>query len=104
MEQVGPVGRRLIEIEWMLRRRSLGMSRFWLNIEKRSLSWLTLASMGSNRGLFVAYYRVSTQRQGASGLGLETQQRAVRDHLDGGGWTPLREVVRIESGKRQRHR
>jgi DNA invertase Pin-like site-specific DNA recombinase len=53
-----------------------------------------------NCGLFVAYYRVSTQRQGASGLGLEAQQRAVRDHLDGGGWTLLRELVEIESGKR----
>jgi DNA invertase Pin-like site-specific DNA recombinase len=53
-----------------------------------------------NRGLYVAYYRVSTQRQGASGLGLEAQQRAVRDHLDDGRWTLLRELVEIESGKR----
>jgi len=34
MEQVGPVGRRLIEIEWMLRRSSLGNVPLWLNIEK----------------------------------------------------------------------
>lgn len=49
-------------------------------------------------GRFVAYYRVSTQGQGRSGLGLEAQQKAVRDYLDGGHWTLI--GTEIESGKR----
>jgi DNA invertase Pin-like site-specific DNA recombinase len=64
------------------------------------LTTRTFCMADPNRGLYVAYYRVSTQRQGASGLGLEAQQRAVRDHLDDGRWTLLRELVEIESGKR----
>jgi DNA invertase Pin-like site-specific DNA recombinase len=48
----------------------------------------------------VAYYRVSTDKQGRSGLGLEAQKAAVRAFLDGKGWPPLAEFVEIESGKR----
>jgi DNA invertase Pin-like site-specific DNA recombinase len=51
-------------------------------------------------GSFVAYYRVSTQKQGRSGLGLEAQQRAVRDYLNGGDWKLIAELTEIESGKR----
>ena len=36
------------------------------------------------KGKFIAYYRVSTAKQGASGLGLEAQQEAVRSYLNGG--------------------
>jgi DNA invertase Pin-like site-specific DNA recombinase len=49
---------------------------------------------------FVAYYRVSTDKQGKSGLGLEAQQEAVRAYLNGGDWALVAEVVEIESGKR----
>jgi DNA invertase Pin-like site-specific DNA recombinase len=51
-------------------------------------------------GRFVAYYRVSTARQGKSGLGLEAQQQAVREHLNGGKWELVAEFTEIESGKR----
>jgi DNA invertase Pin-like site-specific DNA recombinase len=49
---------------------------------------------------FVSYLRVSTARQGASGLGLEAQRAAVAAHLNGGDWTLPREIVEIESGRR----
>ncbi len=48
---------------------------------------------------FVAYYRVSTDRQGRSGLGLEAQQKTVRDYLNGGAWELVGEFVEVESGK-----
>jgi DNA invertase Pin-like site-specific DNA recombinase len=50
-------------------------------------------------GKFIAYYRVSTAKQGASGLGLEAQQEAVRTYLNGGNWKLLAEHTEIESGK-----
>jgi DNA invertase Pin-like site-specific DNA recombinase len=51
-------------------------------------------------GKFVSYLRVSTQRQGKSGLGMEAQREAVEGYLNGGKWTLVQEVVEIESGKR----
>jgi DNA invertase Pin-like site-specific DNA recombinase len=48
----------------------------------------------------VTYLRVSTDRQGQSGLGLEAQREAVRRYLDGKGWPPVAEFVEVESGKR----
>lgn len=47
---------------------------------------------------FIAYYRVSTKRQGQSGLGLEAQQQLVHQYLNGGKWQLVQEVVEIESG------
>lgn len=48
---------------------------------------------------FVSYLRVSTARQGVSGLGIEAQRDAVARHLSGGHWSLIQEVVEIESGK-----
>lgn len=47
---------------------------------------------------FVSYLRVSTDRQGRSGLGLEAQRQAVADYLNGGDWELIAEVIEIESG------
>lgn len=48
---------------------------------------------------FVAYYRVSTDKQGKSGLGLQAQVEAVRKHLNGGEWSLAAEFTEVESGK-----
>lgn len=49
---------------------------------------------------YVAYFRVSTQKQGRSGLGLEAQQQAVRDFLNLYGGKVIAEFQEVESGKR----
>ena len=51
-------------------------------------------------GAFISYLRVSTARQGKSGLGLEAQRKAVADYLNGGNWQLLAEMVEVESGKK----
>jgi DNA invertase Pin-like site-specific DNA recombinase len=50
-------------------------------------------------GKFVSYLRVSTARQGASGLGLEAQREAVTSYLNGGSWQLVQELIEVESGK-----
>lgn len=50
-------------------------------------------------GRFVAYYRVSTEEQGRSGLGIEAQQKAIRSYLNGGSWELVTELTEVESGK-----
>ena len=57
-------------------------------------------SSTAHSGNFVAYYRVSTSKQGKSGLGLEAQQMAVLEYLNGGSWELVEEFTEIESGKR----
>lgn len=48
---------------------------------------------------FVLYFRVSTARQGMSGLGLDAQRQTVEQYLADGSKTVLAEFVEIETGK-----
>ena len=50
---------------------------------------------------FVAYYRVSTERQGRSGLGLEGQQSAVAGFING-GCELVGAFTEVESGKQDK--
>jgi DNA invertase Pin-like site-specific DNA recombinase len=52
--------------------------------------------MGKER--FISYLRVSTDRQGKAGLGIEAQRDLVNRHLGDG--RPVQEFVEVESGKR----
>lgn len=49
---------------------------------------------------FVAYHRVSTDRQGRSGFGLDAQRAAVEDYLASVGGVLLAEHTEVETGKR----
>lgn len=48
----------------------------------------------------IAYYRVSTDRQGKSGLGLEAQQEDVRLFADRQGFQVTAHLTEIESGRK----
>src|SRR5210317_556364 len=52
------------------------------------------------RSNFVCYYRVSTNKQGKSGLGLDAQRKSVSDYLNGGNWNIIEEFTEIESGRK----
>ena len=47
----------------------------------------------------IAYYRVSTQKQGRSGLGLEAQRKAVASFAEAEGFEIVAEFTEVETGK-----
>jgi DNA invertase Pin-like site-specific DNA recombinase len=55
----------------------------------------------AHHGKFVAYYRVSTDKQGREGYGIGAQREAVKQRLDGGGWELVKEFTEVESGRRR---
>lgn len=56
------------------------------------------------QGKFVVYMRVSTKRQGDSGLGLADQRKRVTDYLNGGDWQVCGEYVEVEGAKKDTNR
>jgi DNA invertase Pin-like site-specific DNA recombinase len=70
------------------------------NTNKTSVSPLIHATEGTmSAQKYVAYFRVSTQRQGASGLGLDAQRATVANFLNGGRHELLGEFCEVETGK-----
>lgn len=55
--------------------------------------------MKTNPDKFVTYYRVSTQRQGTSGLGLDAQRQTVSQYLAGANRTTVGSFTEVETGK-----
>jgi DNA invertase Pin-like site-specific DNA recombinase len=55
---------------------------------------------GVGMSTFVSYLRVSTTRQGVSGLGIEAQRARIEEYVGGIGGEIVREYVEIESGSR----
>lgn len=49
---------------------------------------------------YIAYYRVSTDRQGRSGLGLEAQRNTAERYVAGGGEI-VADFIEVESGRRR---
>jgi DNA invertase Pin-like site-specific DNA recombinase len=54
-----------------------------------------------SHGGFIAYYRVSTAKQGRRGLGIADQREAVTRYLNGGDWRIVDEFTEVESGRRR---
>ena len=72
----------------------LGVSSFLNNIKRGFNIFQTM----DNNEKYVAYLRVSTQRQGVSGLGLQAQQEIIKNHLK--GKEPIEEFIEVESGRK----
>jgi DNA invertase Pin-like site-specific DNA recombinase len=80
------------------------MGAFWLASSRTIPSDVRLQEMYEMapkplQRRYVAYYRVSTERQGRSGLGLEAQKQAVQDFLHTTDGEVTREFTEVQSGK-----
>ena len=61
--------------------------------------WKKVAKVERSRAI-VSYLRVSTRKQGDSGLGLEAQRAAVAEYAEREGLEVIAEYVEVESGKK----
>jgi len=57
-----------------------------------------------NQTKWVCYYRVSTAKQGESGLGMDAQHAAVNGYIQANGGTIIAEFTETESGKKAKNR
>lgn len=71
-----------------------------VRLNKRNSSSQERFTSLTNSGRYISYLRVSTGKQGTSGLGLEAQRETVTQFLRGDSSKLLREYVEIESGRR----
>ena len=56
-------------------------------------------------GNYIAYYRISTQKQGKSGLGLEVQKEKVRNYIkEDNARELIGEYIEVQSGKKNNRR
>jgi DNA invertase Pin-like site-specific DNA recombinase len=55
--------------------------------------------MSIHTGKYVSYLRVSTEKQGVDGNGIEAQRMTINKHLNGGDWELLAEYAEQISGK-----
>lgn len=69
-----------------------------LHIEPTSFRVNSMPPATSSK--FAVYYRVSTARQGASGLGLEAQKAAVAQYVSGVAGEVVAEFEEMESGRK----
>jgi DNA invertase Pin-like site-specific DNA recombinase len=69
-------------------------------LDERPVMWTNQGNtVKTNSQRFVTYYRVSTQRQGASGLGLEAQRQTVEHYLTKSAGIALASFTEVETGK-----
>lgn len=80
--------------------RGMGKSGFKIKSQKSNPADFAKSKRGNQMGNIIAYYRVSTKRQGQSGLGLDGQKAAVEEFARRQGVTILRDYTEVESGKR----
>jgi DNA invertase Pin-like site-specific DNA recombinase len=57
--------------------------------------------MVAHHGKYCAYYRVSTDKQGIDGYGIDAQHKALADRLNGGSWKLVATFTEVESGRRR---
>ncbi len=71
----------------------------YVGVMSNASTFLTVANHGTQGRTFVAYARVSTAKQGRSGLGLEAQDAAIQAFLTPADRLLMPVFVEVESGK-----